>query len=209
MKTLIAACVLAAAGAAQASTISGFNGPFAVANWSFVSTDDGSVNTAGAPASIVLTGGDSGFRRRLYDRFHHPGRQGHHDLVQLGLPDPRRRLLLRSLRLPARRRPGSLLFTQLTADGTDAPQNGIASVFVQAGDTFGFRGASIGSDFGAGITTIGEFQASSVPEPGALALVSLALLAAAATRRRQACDSRRPSGQVLLKTRHGRATSLF
>ncbi len=35
MKTLIAACVLALAGAAQASTISGFDGPFAVANWTF------------------------------------------------------------------------------------------------------------------------------------------------------------------------------
>ncbi len=82
--------------------------------------------------------------------------------------------------------PGSLLFTQLTTDGTDAPQSGIASVFVQAGETFGFRAFSIGSEFGAGVTTIGEFQASFVPEPGALALVSLALLAAAATRRRQA-----------------------
>jgi hypothetical protein len=183
---MIAACVLAMAGTAQAGTVVGFSGPFDVANWNTATTDDGSVNTAGAPASIVLTGGDSGSGIDSTTDF----------TIQIGQDttisfnwayetdddnafyDPFGYLL----------GTGSLLFTQLTADDPIVPQttqSGMASVFVQAGQTFGFRGFSIGSELGAGITTIGDFQATSVPEPGALALVSLALLAAAATRRRQ------------------------
>lgn len=189
MRTLIAACVLAAAGAAQASTVPGFNEAFAVGNWGVVTTDNGTVNTAGAPNSIVLTGGNS-----FGDT--DPGIDSTTDFtILVGMDttisfswayksdddyaffDPFGYLL-------------GTQFTQLTEDEDDpnvplTSQSGTASVFVQDGETFGFRAFSIGSNFGAGITTIGDFRATSVPEPGALALVSLALLAAAAARRRQ------------------------
>ncbi len=183
MRTLIAACVLAMAGTAQAGTVVGFTGPFNVANWNFATTDNGSVNTAGAPASIVLTGGNSGsgndsttdFTIQVAKDTTISFSWDYETLDDDAFYDPFGYLL----------GTGPLLFTQLTVDGSDAPQSGMASVFVQAGEFFGFRGFSIGSEFGAGITTIDDFQATSVPEPGALALVSLALLAAAATRRRQ------------------------
>jgi hypothetical protein len=183
---MIAACVLAMAGTAQAGTVVGFSGPFAVANWSFATTDDGSVNTAGAPASIVLTGGDSGsgissttdFTIQVAKDTTISFSWDYVTFDDLAFVDPFGYLL----------GTGPLLFTQLTADDdANTPlitQSGTASVFVQAGETFGFRGFSTDSEFGEGITTIGNFQATSVPEPGALALVSLALLAAAATRRR-------------------------
>lgn len=183
MKALIAACALALAGAAHASTISGFKGPFAVGNWSFATTDNGAVNTVGAPASIVLTGGDSG--SGLDSTTDYTIQVAQDTLISFSWSyvtsdddaffDPFGYLL----------GTGLLLFTQLTADGTDQPQSGAASVFVQAGESFGFRAFSIDSEFGAGTTTIGDFRAS-VPEPTAPALVGLALLAAAATRRRQA-----------------------
>ena len=183
MKRVIAACVIALAGTAQASpTFLDFTGPFAAGNWTFGTTDDGSVDTTGAPASIVLTGGDSGSGDDSTTDFTiHVGQD---TLISFSWSyetedddafwDPFGYLLGAG--------PGSLLFTQLTADGSADPQSGVASVFVQFGETFGFRGFSIGSDFGAGTTTIGEFRAA-VPEPSALALVSLALLAGAIVRR--------------------------
>jgi hypothetical protein len=183
MKTVIAACVLALAGTAHASKIFlDFAGPFAVTNWNFATTDDGTVDTSGAPASIVLTGGDSGSGVDSTTDF--TIQVGQDALISFSWSyetedddafyDPFGYLLGAG--------PGSLLFTQLTADGTTDPQSGVASVFVQLGETFGFRGFSIGSEFGSGTTTIGEFRAV-VPEPSALALVSLALLVGATLRR--------------------------
>ncbi len=78
-------------------------------------------------------------------------------------------------------------FAQLTVDGVALNQFGAKSVFVQAGQYFGFSTFSDNS-FGAATTTINGLQIAEIPEPGTLLLLGLALAGAGSAARRRRAD---------------------
>jgi hypothetical protein len=69
MKRLLLAAVMSVVGLANAAPVSGFNGDYAVANWT-QSAGTGAINTAGAPNSISLTSGDDGSFEMSYTNFY-------------------------------------------------------------------------------------------------------------------------------------------
>lgn len=80
------------------------------------------------------------------------------------------------------------LFTEVTDPLGANTQSGSFSIFVSAGQLFGFTAWSPDGLFGAATTRITNFafdDLRTVPEPGTLALLAIALAAATATRRRQ------------------------
>ena len=136
-----------------ALAITQFSGPYDPANWTTTITDNGSVDTSGAPNQVVLTGADGAGC----------GGGGNVDFT-ITVPsagnvafdwfytttdgpfwDPFGYLLNGS-------------FVTLTNPGGPGTQNGSEVVAVNAGDIFGFRQNSVDCIFGAGVTTAVNFD---------------------------------------------------
>ncbi len=184
MKKLLATAVFLAATAAQASTTVGFTGDYGVPNWATDFTSPcTSCFTIHSASDLTLGGadGDDDLLDHFTDSF---------------ITVPTNATITfdwdyRTEDDPAYDPFGvitdngsGLLFTQLSDDIGGSPQSGTRSFVVAAGDVFGFRVWSIGSEFGAATGHIGNFRVDVVPEPTTLALLVIALAAGAATRRR-------------------------
>lgn len=177
------ASMLAAAGSADA----GFVGPYDVMNWTFTNTPGGvggSINTSGAPSTIVITGGNSGTGGTTdftisaagdglvsFNFGYTSGDSGNFD--QAGF-------LLNGA------------FTQLADNSNQVtPFNGSFSKTVKQGDSIGFRVVTLDGAFGAGFFSITNFEgpnttsSSVVPEPSSMALLALGAVGALLYRRRR------------------------
>ena len=69
--------------------------------------------------------------------------------------------------------------------GGDRDQMGSRSFSVGAGEVFGFSIVTTDATLGAATLTISNFQASPVPEPGSLAMLTMGLMVVAAARKRR------------------------
>lgn len=182
MKRLLLAAVLSMAGLANAATVIGFNGSFDVLNWT-QSPGTGSIDTTGAPNSISLTSGDDGSSTPSFTNFYIQflvdstvSFSWSYETNDNPIYDPFGYVLADAVAgLDAS-------FAQLTDDLGAPSQSGTASVFVQAGQYFGFSAYTVDNLFGSATTTISNLQ---IPEPSSLLLLGLALAAAAATTRRR------------------------
>lgn len=178
MKTFAKLFMMAAvlvAGHAQAAFIDAY----AVNKWT-QTINGGSINTSGAPNSVVLTSSNNGGGSKNQDFTITAAASG---VVSFNWSyvtsdtdgsfyDPFGFLLNNT-------------FTKLTTDGLFS-QSGSFILNVVAGDVFGFRANSFDSAFGAATTTITNFNGpSSVPVPSALWLVGAPLLSLL-TRRKKA-----------------------
>jgi len=162
--------LLSSAGTTQAELIVGFQGPYAPVNWTLTTNGgSGSVNTSGAPTSITLEGSDDGAGNST-------------DFTTLAVGDGLVSFSwdYRTFDDFAFNDPFGYLrngtFTKLTDDFLRA-QSGSASFSVLAGQTFGFRAATLNGGGGAGLATITSFEApggsAAVPEPGTWAAAAL------------------------------------
>lgn len=186
MKRLLLAAALSVAGLANAIPVSGFNGDFVVANWDSSGAPPGSIDTTGAPNSISLTSGSDDSGNPSFTNFFilfpvsaTVSFSWAYKTLDDGGPlfDPFGYVLADAV--------GDLedSFAQLTNDNAADAQSGSASVFVQAGQYFGFSAWTVDNIGGAATTTISNLQ---IPEPSSLLLLGLALAAAgAATHRRR------------------------
>jgi hypothetical protein len=154
-----------AANPAQAFTF--FAGSYAPANWTQSIQGDGSIDTSGAPATIVLnSAGDSN------------GNQNTDFTITAPAPGT---VSFDWNFTTSDNRPfwdpfGYLLngsFTKLTNDNGDQSQIGSISFSVLTGDVFGFRQNSLDSIFGRASTTISNFNGPLPPVPGPLPLLGI------------------------------------
>jgi hypothetical protein len=176
---------------AQASIV-GFQGPYDPANWTLTTNGgNGSVDTSGAPASVILAGSNTGSFSQIFT-----------DFTTLAVGDG---LVSFSWNYetfdtgPNWDPFGYLLdgvFTQLTDDSGAQTQSGSASFSVLAGQTFGFRVNSVDDTSGRAQSTISSFEAPSaaIPEPGTWAAAALLAGGAAFMRWRK---RHRPGGDDL------------
>ncbi len=176
---LVAGLSLGAAAPASAS----FIGYYGVSNWTTTLNNGGTVNTSGAPGQIAVTSGNS-----FGDNFGGPAGDTDFTIAAQAAGLVSFNWSFTTNDLDASFDPfGYLLngvFTQLTNNALSG-QSGIASFAVTSGDIFGFRAHTEDNGWGAGTGTVSNFNApaSSVPEPGTLAL--LVLGGALAARRRK------------------------
>ena len=149
-----------------------FSGYYAPANWTTTNTNaDGSVNSASAPASITITGGNNGsglagttdFTRAAQTtgivsfNWSYTTTDGGDPSFPNG-SDPAGYLL-------------NGVFFQLTV-GQTSPQSGTNVTFnVTAGQIFGFRVRTEDNGFGPGVFTISNFS-QAVPEPSTFLLLA-------------------------------------
>jgi len=170
-KYLCLISVTAAMAVTSSATLVGFDGPFLPANWTQTVTNggDGSVNTSGAPVSIMLTSSNNNSSvvpvPSIVDFFITSPISG---TIQFdwsystadwnSIFDPFGWL-----------RNG--VFTQVTNNGTSTG-SGTVSFSVMTGDQFGFRQSSTDSNYGRATTIITNFtNLTAIPEPsGTLAL---------------------------------------
>ncbi|GCL65189.1 PEP-CTERM sorting domain-containing protein [Pseudaquabacterium pictum] len=183
MKRVLFAAALCGAGLAQAGAISGFTGSYAVGNWT---SSAGTGTIAATPAALVLTSGDDGSGNPAYTSFYIQFTKSatvnfswaYATADDAPIYDPFGFLLSNDLA-------GLATGFGLLTDNLGAQaQSGSYSVVVAAGQYFGFEAQS-DNTFGAATTTINGLRIVEVPEPGALALLALALTAAAITTRRR------------------------
>lgn len=148
-----------------------FINAYDVSNWT-QSIDSGSIDTSGAPNSVVLTSSNIGFGNRNQDFTIAAAASGivtfdwsyaTTDVDGSGF-DPFGSLL-------------NGLFTQLTVNGSFVGQSGIFSFAVSSGDIFGFRANATDSALGSATTTISNFNGpNAVPVPAAIWLMSVPLM---------------------------------
>lgn len=167
--TAVAGLALTAAANAQ------FSGPYAPANWTTnVGAGFGSVNTAGAPGSIIVVGNDGGGGNINTDYTIAAAAGGNWSFSwsttsgDTGTWDSAYYLLNGA---------ESFLGNNVPASG------GVGPIAVNAGDVIGFRVRSADGGIGALSLTISNFVAP-VPGPGSLALLGMGGLAMARRRRR-------------------------
>lgn len=186
MKQLLFAALLAISTAsANATLVSGFSSDFAVANWT-QSPGTGSIDLSNAPVSVSLTSGDDSSGTpsftNFYKMFALPGTVSfswtYTTTDTSPFFDPFGFLLSNT------EANISDTFSQLTDDFGAVTQSGTRSVFVQAGQYFGF--SILSDNFGGPATArIGDFQVLVIPEPGVLSLLAVSLLAASLASRRR------------------------
>jgi hypothetical protein len=158
---LASASLALSASSAQALTL--FADYYAPPNWTQSIQPDGSINTSGAPNSIVLNGANNGGGSKNTDFTIAAAGDGivsfNWTYVNSDFPiaDPFGYLLNGS-------------FIQLTNNSGPRTQTGSTSFSVLAGDVFGFRQNSIDSIAGRASTTISNFNAPA-PVPGPLPLL--------------------------------------
>lgn len=154
----------------------GFAGAYAPSNWTFTSNPalgDGSVNTAAAPASILITGSDSGnvtqFRANVDTDYTTAAAASGAVSFDWNFTTSDMCVFCDGF--------GFLLngaFTQIAVGSTNL--SGSSQFNVLAGDTFGFRVYAIDNGFGPGSATISNFSAPApapAPVPGPLPLLGL------------------------------------
>jgi len=170
---------------ANAGVINNFTGAYDVSNWS-ISVDGGSVDTSGAPYSILTVSSDTGSKDPSST-----------DVTITALGDG---LVSFDWYFSTEDEDGpefdpfgwllNDIFTQLTDNDGETIQYGSTSFAVTTGDTFGFSAFATDSDLGASTTTISNFSApasiASVPEPGSLALIAMGLFGLSISRKRKA-----------------------
>lgn len=171
-KVLTAVAGLAVTAAANAQ----FSGPYAPANWTTsLNGGNGSVNTAGAPASITVTGNDNGTGNINTDFTIAVVASGtwsfnwSYSAGDTGTWDSAYYLI-------------NGVQTFLAFNNSPILSGGV-SVPVTAGNIIGFRMFSADGGIGASSVTITNFSAP-IPGPGSLALLGLGGLVAARRRRR-------------------------
>ena len=166
----LAALSLAFAAPAEAS---GFSGPYAPANWTFTANGgDGSVNTAGAPASINLTGSNNGI-----------GEPTNYTINSVVDGQVSFSWSYSSVDSPGYDSFGYLLNGNFNFLANSNGQTDTTAFSVAAGDSFGFSITSLDGIFGPGIATISNFSAP-VPEPLTLLGATAAVGFGAAFKRR-------------------------
>jgi len=169
--SLSAALMLVVSPQAQASIV-GFQGPYDPANWTLTTNGgNGSVDTSGAPASVMLVGSDAGSFSQIFT-----------DFTTLAVGDGLVSFSWDYITFdsggPSWDPFGYLLggtFTQLTDNGGGQSQSGSASFSVLAGQTFGFRVNSVDDTTGPAQSIISSFEApgAAIPEPGTWAAAAL------------------------------------
>lgn len=153
-KTFNGINLFGAAAGASTTAVNGFTGTYGISNWNETDVNnngDGSVNTSGAPSSIVLTGPDAGGSN---------GEINFETTAQAGgtvsfdwnfsSSDPQ----------PNLDDAGYLIngvYTKIVDTGSQG--NGTVSFTVNAGDTFGFSVRAGDNQLGPGIFTISNFSA--------------------------------------------------
>ena len=180
MKKLFATGVLLAGIVTQASAA--FTGAFDPANWDQTTfLGDGTVNTF-TSGSLSITSGDAG-SESFTDVFITVPQNGviSFDWNFSTQDAAEFEFFGVSTATP------SFLFTQISdsTPGASQSQSGTFSLFVNAGDIFSFTAWSLDGFGGSATTRIGNFGFASIPEPGTLALLAVALAAATTMRRRQ------------------------
>lgn len=160
---------------AESAHAAGFVAPYAPANFTLTNNNaDGSVNTAGAPASITLTGGDNGNGAGTTRYLTTAAAAGAVSFDWLytstdsrGFDDF-----------------GYLLNGTFTQLADTSGQTGFATFGVNAGDSFGFQVYTVDNILGRGSATITNFNGPVVPTPALLP--GLIGMGVAAWRRRKA-----------------------
>ena len=182
--TVLGAALFFAASPQAKAVVVGFEGPYAPANWTLATNGgNGSVDTAGAPASITLFGSDTGSFNPIST-----------DFTTLAAGDGLVSFSWNYVTFdgegPSYDRFGYLLggsFTQLSDNSGASSQSGSASFSVFAGQTFGFRIFSTDDAYGRAQSTILSFEApgAAIPEPGTWAAAALLVAGGALVRRRR------------------------
>ena len=155
--------------ASPAQALTQFAGDYAPGNWTQSIGGDGSIDTSGAPASIILRGADDGSGNDVNTDFTIAAPTGGTVSFNWNFS---------TLDHSAFDDFGYLLngaFTQLTNNGGSRNQSGSASFLVLTGDVFGFRQNSEDSDFGRASTTISNFDGPTAPAsvPGPLPILGV------------------------------------
>jgi hypothetical protein len=153
---------LGAIAAQPAQAITGFTGPYAPANWTFRTDNNGLVDTSGAPGSIILQGSDS-WESSALDNTDYTVAAASTGQVSFDWNF-----------VPS----GTFVFddsfgyllngTYISlAEYPDQAASATTQFNVNIGDTFGFRILTFYSDDGPGQVTITNFSAPSAPPPPA------------------------------------------
>ena len=181
----VCACITFISTSVSAATINDFTGGYDVSNWT-QSLDGGSINTAGAPNSIVLTSANGSPTDGRG-----PATNTTFTIAALGdgLVSFDWDYSTTDSLGPTFDPFGYLLngaFTQLTNDGGANAQSGSTAFAVLAGDVFGFDQQATDSCCGPGVTTISGFSApSAIPVPAAVWLFGSGLLGLVGIARRK------------------------
>jgi hypothetical protein len=147
-----------------------FIGSYQVSNWVLQNQSaNGSVDTSGAPASVILTGGDdnsgnSGFTlwtTTAADSGTVSVNWSYTSTDFAAADDPFNYILKNTV-------------TPVFESSGLSSASGTLSFAVAAGDKFGFQIATLDNLFGPGVVTLSNFDVTAVPEPAGIGLAIVA-----------------------------------